>query len=248
MKKQIALLATLIAASGFTAFGQDWIEITSFPNNSGPYDLTGANGGTALGQGANASGAFDVVWLWAPDSTADALTAVGTQFASNLSAASHQVATNGVSSVSTSGLSSLLSGGWNVVDDENANGGVATTGEAVTTTGTKSKITAYNGGASFQIANVSGSSGSTIQLIAIAVNSSAIVSGSLVVGDITDLGWSNPFLQAVGTSSGDPNDNGTENGSGGMNSFGVAPVPEPTTLALAGLGGLSMLFLRRRKA
>lgn len=28
----------------------------------------------------------------------------------------------------------------------------------------------------------------------------------------------------------------------------LAPVPEPTTLALAGLGGLSMLFLRRRKA
>jgi len=28
----------------------------------------------------------------------------------------------------------------------------------------------------------------------------------------------------------------------------LEPVPEPTTLALAGLGGLSMLFLRRRKA
>ena len=28
----------------------------------------------------------------------------------------------------------------------------------------------------------------------------------------------------------------------------LSPVPEPTTLALAGLGGLSMLFLRRRKA
>ena len=28
----------------------------------------------------------------------------------------------------------------------------------------------------------------------------------------------------------------------------ILPVPEPTTLALAGLGGLSMLFLRRRKA
>jgi len=28
----------------------------------------------------------------------------------------------------------------------------------------------------------------------------------------------------------------------------LAPVPEPATLALAGLGGLSMLFLRRRKA
>jgi hypothetical protein len=30
--------------------------------------------------------------------------------------------------------------------------------------------------------------------------------------------------------------------------LGVIPTPEPTTLALAGLGGLSMLFLRRRKA
>jgi hypothetical protein len=28
----------------------------------------------------------------------------------------------------------------------------------------------------------------------------------------------------------------------------LTPVPEPTTLALAGLGGISMLFLRRRKA
>jgi len=248
MKKQIALLATLIAASGFTAFGQDWMEITGLPNGGGVFDLTGANGGTAVGQGAYGSGSFDVVWLWASDSTADTLSAVGTQFAADLSTASHQVATNGVSSVSTSGLSSLLSGGWSVVNDENANGGVATTGEAVTTTGSKSKITAYNGGASFQIANVSGASGSTIQLIAIAVNSSAIVSGSLVVGDITDLGWSNPMLEPVGTSSSDANDAADEAALGGINAFGVAPVPEPTTLALAGLGGLSMLFLRRRKA
>lgn len=42
-------------------------------------------------------------------------------------------------------------------------------------------------------------------------------------------------------------------GSGGLPSSDALtlyaiPVPEPTTLALAGLGGLSMLFLRRRKA
>lgn len=30
--------------------------------------------------------------------------------------------------------------------------------------------------------------------------------------------------------------------------YTVTPVPEPTTLALAGLGGLSLLLLRRRKA
>ncbi len=40
-------------------------------------------------------------------------------------------------------------------------------------------------------------------------------------------------------------------GSGGLPAVGAIilnPVPEPATLALAGLGGLSMLFLRRRKS
>lgn len=38
-------------------------------------------------------------------------------------------------------------------------------------------------------------------------------------------------------------------GLGGTNpELVLTPVPEPTTLALAGLGGISMLFLRRRKA
>jgi len=36
-------------------------------------------------------------------------------------------------------------------------------------------------------------------------------------------------------------------GSQAFNLYLQQPVPEPTTLALAGLGGLSMLFLRRRK-
>jgi hypothetical protein len=45
------------------------------------------------------------------------------------------------------------------------------------------------------------------------------------------------------------NGDGTGNG-GFFNDISISPVsvPEPTTLALAGLGGLSMLFLRRRKA
>jgi hypothetical protein len=33
-----------------------------------------------------------------------------------------------------------------------------------------------------------------------------------------------------------------------LNAIVPAVTPEPTTLALAGLGGISMLFLRRRKA
>lgn len=41
---------------------------------------------------------------------------------------------------------------------------------------------------------------------------------------------------------------GTPGGTGILQLMPVVPVPEPTTLALAGLGGISMLFLRRRKA
>ncbi len=37
-------------------------------------------------------------------------------------------------------------------------------------------------------------------------------------------------------------------GNGSLVLSAIAPVPEPATLALAGLGGISMLFLRRRKS
>jgi hypothetical protein len=43
------------------------------------------------------------------------------------------------------------------------------------------------------------------------------------------------------------NGNGAGNGAY-FNDISITPVPEPTMIALAGLGGISMLFLRRRKA
>lgn len=45
-------------------------------------------------------------------------------------------------------------------------------------------------------------------------------------------------------------ENTTSGATGGVDftNISISPVPEPTTLALAGLGGISMLFLRRRKA
>jgi hypothetical protein len=254
MKKQIALLATLIAASGFTAFGQDWMEITAEAPTYVWNEIPLFTSGTSL---EAATGTFDVVYLWAASSSADQLSAVGqlSNMGANNATPKQQVATNGVVSVtpanSTALLSSMLSGSWSVINNENSGAGSAAAGQAIIANGSKGQIPAYNGGSSFQVNGVSVGSGSTIEMLALAVNTSAIVSGSLVVGDITQMGWSNPFNESVGTSQGDPNANGTENGTGGMNQFGVTTinaVPEPTTLALAGLGGLSMLFLRRRKA
>jgi hypothetical protein len=59
-----------------------------------------------------------------------------------------------------------------------------------------------------------------------------------------DIGWSSAFDYTASTSS---SSSPSQFSSQGLSPFGVAATPEPTTLALAGLGGLSMLFLRRRK-
>jgi hypothetical protein len=57
------------------------------------------------------------------------------------------------------------------------------------------------------------------------------------------LGWSNSFNYTTGAT---VTATVEEFNQSGMNPFGVALIPEPATLALAGLGGLSLFFLRRK--
>jgi hypothetical protein len=238
MKKQIAILATMLVATGFTAFGQDWLEI-SISGTKFVWDES-----TTPGVGVTAgAGEYDVAFLWAPTGTTDLLPSIGTEFGSTFTPA-NQVATNQVTSTG-SGVADLeqmlTSGGWNVGSVFGSSG----TNLITTTTGAKGAISPTSGTQELQ--GGSGASGSSIEMIFVAFNSTANLTGgtSALESSIVDLGWSNPFSQTVGSGSSDP-----EAGLGqlGVNGFGVAPVPEPTTLALAGLGGLSMLFLRRRKA
>jgi len=237
MKKQIAILAALVATSGFAAFGQDYLEIS----------ITGTkyvwDNSTTPGVGLPATaGEYDVAFLWAPTGTADSLPSVGTEFASTFTP-TDQVATNGVTSTGAgiAAIQSMLSSGWSI--GEYFGGG----SNIVTTTGAKGAITASPG--VFELQGGTGTSGSSIEMIFFAFNASdtalATGAGGNGLSSVTALGWSNPFSTTVGSGSSDPNAGG---GQSGANGFGVAPVPEPTTLALAGLGGLSMLFLRRRKA
>jgi len=251
MKKQIALLATVLAASGMTAFGQDWVLFSAANTTKEIWDESTTPG---VGTVVPTSGEYDVTFLWAATTVSDPLANIGTQLAAQGGTPTGQVATNGVSSTGAalSTIQTMLGAGWSIANNTASGNGTAATGLAITTTGTTGKITPYNlngtTGQPFQISGVTIGSGQFIQIVVIAWNAAATLgNGASTFASVADFGYTSSFQIAVGTTSTDPLINASFN-SLGYNSFGVAPVPEPTTLALAGLGGLSMLFLRRRKA
>ena len=243
MKKQIALLATIIAASGLTAFGQDWVTF-GVTGAKFVWDETTTPGAGSIGTTANE---YDVIMLWAPLGTSDQLPAVGTEFAQKFPAVD-QVATNGVTSLASPflSISNMLSSGWSVATNQDSGSGTAATGLVSALTTANGGIATYNSQDELDLLGGTGvSSASGIEMILLAYNASA---GSWLTA--TDIGWSNPVNGGVGSNSADNNGSSLESADG-LNGFGVsaiAAVPEPTTLALAGLGGLSMLFLRRRNS
>lgn len=246
MKKQIALLATIIAASGLTAFGQDWISFQDTSKTT--WNLFSGSPNTFA-----SGGDIDAVILWAPTGTADALSGVagtgtGQGYGLRAGAANDQVATNATSVGSVnpvSEINSMLSSGWVMATNINSGTGSAATGLAIASDSASLGLAVgqvgFDGGVPFEIAGGTGVSGSSIEMVILAYNASA---GSWSTASA--LGWSNPFSDVVGSSASDSN--AQQEGSPLVNQFGVAAVPEPATLALAGLGGLSMLFLRRRKS
>jgi hypothetical protein len=83
--------------------------------------------------------------------------------------------------------------------------------------------------------------------------SNEVVGGFTAVGyfGVSEMGWG--FSGGSGTPAG-PSETiwgvsaGMPGGlAQGFNMFGVAPVPEPSTIALAGLSSLALLLFRRRK-
>jgi hypothetical protein len=239
MKKQIAILATVLAASGFTAFGQGYMTLGSSAGKLIWDDFTTPGVGVVDDN-------MDFTVLFAATGTADLLSSVGTTGfgLGGGVAANNQVATNGVASVGAvnpfGAISSMLAGGWQVVTNESALGQMAV--GTLVGTGKSAGTFSYNGGGNFEFNGGSSTVEDTYDFIVLAWDSTS----STYVG-AADLGWSNPFKYVTGSTSGDGAGLTDENALT-MNQFGVAAVPEPTTLALAGLGGLSMLFLRRRKA
>jgi hypothetical protein len=224
--KKLALIITLFAAIGTNVFAQGYTLFDTAKQNV--YDEF-----TDPGVGVVAPGDVTATFLWTSMGTSDPL-GVG-------------VATTGVSSTAGgwSTVSAMLSSGWSI--GENYNSGFTPTEADVAdnASGIAKGALSYNGGTTFQLANTL--AGSTYEFVVIGWdNLGGDSTLEQAMADNVALGWSGSFDYTTGVCTGMTVSDFSESGE---TAFGVAgPAPEPATLALAGLGGLSMLLIRRRKS
>ena len=170
---------------------------------------------------------LNFAFLWAPVGT----TATITSLAST-------TATNGTTSVSSfaTAWSDILNGGYTLAVN-NANSSTVVTG--TTSVGGIN----YNTSATFAVAGTTAGSSYSVYAIAWS-NAYSTPSAAQTAG--AAVGWSSVFTYATGANSSATPLNFTAQG---MNPFGLAVVtPEPSTIALAGMGIASLLAFRRRNS
>jgi len=219
MKKQL-ILALLAVATSFSAFGQGFILFQSTKAAGVWYSPNQFGGSNSVAQLGN--NGIDVGFLWAASPPQ----------------------TPGFGS-SGSSISNTVPGSWGpVLNDPNFHFATnASGGTFVASTVNNSGVTqggwTYNGGVSFGLQGTAG--GQIVDVVAIAWSSlyanpwDAAAGGSFV-------GWGNTIAYTLGTGT-----SSTTFAAAGSTAFGVQPVPEPATFALAGLGAAAMLIFRRRK-
>ena len=221
MKKIIALSLVAVSLAATSSFGQGYFLFTS--GKSQVYDGFTTAGVSALAATVNTS------FLWgnaATTPTVDALLTTTPKTGSSTTQESYTVATawsdilNGQFTLAVNSSSSAT-----VVQTTAANGGIQ-----------------YNSGLGFGVTGTSPGATYTVYMIswpsAYATPAAAQTAGSAV-------GWSTPFQYTAVTSIGTPNPMASQAASFGT--FVPAPIPEPATMALAAIGGASLLLFRRRK-
>ena len=217
MKKLTAILALTVVTAA-SSFAQGYITL----NSSTKYIFDNfTTPGTAV-KNANINVGF--IWLAGSSQVYSALGSSGT------------TAQVGISSPWSS--LTTLSGGWNW---GSLNGTTVFTAPTIGTAGPAQGSIA--GGSQAAVFQGSTSEAITVYLVAW---SSAYSSPSAASTAGSAIGWSAPINYTTG-SSGIP---GVTLAVAGMSNFYVdtiAPTPEPGTMALAALGGASLLLFRRRK-
>ena len=221
MKKIITLSLVAVSLAATSSFAQGYFQFTS--SKSQAYDGFTTAGVSTLAATVNTS------FLWAPASTVPhiaSLLASTPKTGNSTTQEAYSVAT---------AWSTILDGQFNVATNSG-------TGAVVTYTTSSTGVINYNSGNSFGVANTSSSTTYTIYEISwpstYATPAAAQTAGAAV-------GWSTPLQYAA------VNNLGTaQTMVGSFASFGTfvpAPVPEPATMALAAIGGASLLLFRRRK-
>lgn len=100
----------------------------------------------------------------------------------------------------------------------------------------------YNGGSAFPVLGTSSAGGSTT--VFVVAWSVGYTDPAAAAAANAPLGWSAPFSYTYASSSGSPTSFSAQNTTW---QFGVSPIPEPSTFALAGLGAAALMIFRRKK-
>jgi hypothetical protein len=219
MKKQL-IIAALAVATSLSAFGQGYVAFSSTKGQGGYYSPNTPIGGAAASTG---NAGITVGFLWAPQGSVPMAGSSGTPTASNVLVDWTKILTDPLFHFATnSGTGALVTQALN-------NSGLAQGGWN------------YNSGVSFGLAGSTAAANYTFMTVGwnstYATPWAAAAAGSY-------LGFSNPFSYSTGADSGAAV---STFAASGQNAFGVQPIPEPATFALAGLGAAAMLIFRRRK-
>jgi hypothetical protein len=224
MKKIIALTLVTASLAATSAFGQGWISLSS--SRSQVYD-----GFTTAGTAALNTGTIDVGLFWAANATANPMASLLASTPTSGNSTTTESYT-----VSQAWTTLLSASGWTLAQNaQNGNSSV------ISPTATKGSVS-YNSGNNFDITGTT--AGASYAFLEVSWNA-AYATPTLAQAAGSAIGWSYMASLATGISSTDLNT--TSPTFANYGTFVPAVIPEPTTLALAALGGAAMLMIRRKK-
>jgi hypothetical protein len=223
MKKIIAISMLAGTLAGLSAFGQGYFAFTS--GKSQAWDGFSTAGSSHVGA------TVDVAFLWATNAPTPSVNALltSTPTAGNNTTAESYTVAQAWSDILTDPNFHLA------VDATTANAGNVA---VATTSGTG--VVSYNGGFAFGVTGTV--AGGNYSVFEISWNS-AFATPSLASTGSSAVGWGPVFSYVPAVQTGTA-PTFTESDFG---TFVPVAVPEPTTMALAGLGSLAALLFRRKK-